>query len=218
MLSDYSIKNLIHIDITLIKRLKSFHDAYFNKDFDILLIDDNERMSSVEIARQLREIYKAGSLILISQNIRNACEAFTVNAFRFLPKPIDKEDLFSALDAYRKEEFSFKRLIIKVANGFMSFPINEIVYIEVSGKTAFVHTFNNVIESPTPLKQIVEQLPEEFFFLTHRSFVVNFMYIRSFSALDVTMINGDSVQLSRRRKIDFFVAYTNFAKSHSNYY
>lgn len=60
-----------------------------------------------------------------------------------------------------------------------------------------------------------EKVFEAFMVQAHRSFAVNMNHIRSFDAEHVELINGTNIPLSRRRKVEFYRAYTQFIKRHS---
>ena len=53
-----------------------------------------------------------------------------------------------------------------------------------------------------PLRQIAEALPRNRFVYCHRSIVVNLEHVRSVSAAEITLDNGSTLPVSRRRLAD----------------
>ena len=73
------------------------------------------------------------------------------------------------------------------------------------------------ILATVPLLQIVAQLPEEFFYMCHRSYIVNLVNIRSVSTTvdKITLVDGTVLPISRRRKANFMGAREKFMQNHT---
>jgi DNA-binding LytR/AlgR family response regulator len=62
---------------------------------------------------------------------------------------------------------------------------NEVLFIESINRMVLVHTTNDTIETKIPLKVYEQYLSNHFFYMTHRSFLVNFKKIKSISNCEI---------------------------------
>ena len=104
--------DLLHIKKLVLEYSKKnnyFFDIYTYQDYNKLLeeiIDFNyiildvllEDLTGIQLAKQIHDINKDIKIIFCSINPEYSIEAFEVNAFRYLVKPIDKQKLFEYLD------------------------------------------------------------------------------------------------------------------------
>ena len=74
---------------------------------------------------------------------------------------------------------------------------------------------DEVVEVMTNFAQLEEQVPSEYFYKCHRAYIVNMKHIATFDSEQVEMANKAVVPISRRRKLDFHVRYTEFIKGHT---
>ena len=77
--------------------------------FDILLLDiEMQPYNGIELARKLRERHEEGRIIFITAYEQYAIEAYDVQAFHYLLKPVEEgkleETLVKACDLLKKEE------------------------------------------------------------------------------------------------------------------
>ncbi len=154
-----------------------------------------------------------------------ALKAFQVSAIDYLLKPIQIEQLIAAVQKLEKihgnslirlrlqtlqknlEEYKIKKIVLPLSEGSLFVELKDILYLKAEGSYAniFFKDGNKVIVSKN-LKDYEDQLtPEEGFFRTHRSFLVNTAYIKNISSdgYEATLINQSIINISRERKIDF---------------
>lgn len=213
---DISLRRFFNIEVSNFFSLKNF--LLSSLEFDIIFVDDDvENRKSVETAKFIRNKFPETPIVLLSNTSSEVYNAFSVKAYRFLVKPIDPLEIAEAIEAYRKEQFSYKLVIAKSEGAFHSFCPDEIIYVETDKRGCILYTGGGAIHVSTPFLQITEQLPEEYFYLVHRSYSVNMMHIRTFSQISLIMKDGTEIPISRRRKMNFFIKYNEFTKSHNFY-
>lgn len=212
--SEYSLRKMMTLDIRIFTELNSFLSSAC--EFDLMFVDDGlSGRTTIETSRIIRARHPSGAIVLISNDTEKVYDAFLVKAFRFLVKPIEESSVTECLDAYRKENYSYKMVVAKVQGVFRTFSTEEIIYIEADGKITTVYCDSTGIVTTTPYNQITQQLPEEYFILPHRSFAVNMMHIREFDQANITLDNNVVIPLSRRRKMDFYIKFNEFTRSHN---
>lgn len=188
---------------------------------DILFLDAQmSRIDGIEVARELRRLKNNVTIIFVTATEEYVFQAFDVNAFNYLIKPIDNAKFFDVLhravedrerinaeEAKAKEEASVS---IKKGKVIYKVFLNEIVYLEVFNRTVILHTADKDIEFYGKLKEWENSLGDDFM-RCHRAFIVNMHHVLKYNANRITLDNGVSVSLSKQK-------YTDFVKKYRQYY
>lgn len=214
VVSAYGEQKYLEVETRVFRSMKDYLMNY--EDPDVIIVDDNfEMRPSVENGKVARAKDGKAALILLSINAERVFDAFDIKAHRFLMKPLTQKDVFDALDAYRKDLFSYRIIIVKVEEGFRVFSSEEIFAVVAVGKKAQILTREEQVDTVTNYMQVESQLPEEYFYKCHRSYIVNMKHIAVFDTETVTLTNDAVVPISRRKKTDFFLRYSEFVKGHT---
>jgi two-component system LytT family response regulator len=171
-------------------------------------------------------------VIIITAYDQYAVRAFRTIATDYIMKPIDIEELKSALERVREniELKVIKRrleerdistqmtgtLKVNANDGFELIPYDDILYIQSFNYYGnVVLTSSREIITSRHLKEYEEQLNGHGFFRIHNSFIVNVRHITGIFSDDgffVSLKTGKSIKISRRRKDDF-ISYIDKMKS-----
>lgn len=178
---------------------KSFlFDYAEEKDFDILLLDiEMPGMNGIELAKEVRRENAAVQIVFITGYYEYFSDGFDVSALHYLIKPAEERKLCAVLDkatdhlAYRQ-----RSVLLSTADGDIKVSLADIVYIESENVYIIVHTVHGSHRMRMTLGKFSGQL-DETFFKVHRSFVVGLKYVKKITRSEVTMINGDTVPISR---------------------
>lgn len=210
----YSEQKYVDIEVKVFRNVREY---LLNFDTpDLIFIDDSVEMKpSVETARIVRSKDAKASIVLLSASPERVFEAFSVKTHRFLTKPITRNDVFQAIDSYRKDVVSYRVIIVKVHDAFRVFTSEEIFAVISDGPCNRIMTRDEMVEILTPFAKVEEQLPEEYFFKCHRSYLVNMRHIARFQAEQIELTNHAVLPLSRRKKSEFHIRYTEFVKGHT---
>lgn len=210
IVSSYMYDKMVTIEIKVFKDIKLLLKTDISDA--ILFIDDSDERSALKTAQILREHDHFEEIVLITDDIESAYEAFKVDAYRVLRSPVANQDVYEAVDSFRKKKLSSRVILIKNGPDRLTLPMNEIIYVASINRETLIVTKNGTIPATIPLFQISAQLSEEFFFACHRSYVINMSNIRSVSkTIDkLYMTNGDEIPISRRRKAEFMSAREQF--------
>jgi two-component system, LytTR family, response regulator len=165
---------------------------------DIVLVDIHmPEMNGVEAAKLCKELIPSLQVIFTTGSDEFAVEAFNMSAIDYIVKPIEKIRLFIALEKAKqalqfeekKEEKTLpkNKLAIKSNHSFFYILIEDILYIEKVGRKSIIHTENNQYETLESLHEIKDRLPE-FFYKTHRSYLVNLRKIVKIEAFGETYV------------------------------
>jgi two-component system, LytTR family, response regulator len=194
---------------------------------DIVLLDINlSDGSGFNILEQLKDINF--QVIFVTAYNEYAIKAFKFNALDYVLKPIEirqlkrvfdkarellnddfitKEELNVVLDNYSKKDED-KKLVIHEMNKVTFVAINEIIkFISDGSYTTIYLNDNSQLTCSNTIKVYQELLPESMFYRVHNSSLINMNYVKEFNKEDggyVVMSDGSHVQISRRRKNEFF--------------
>lgn len=164
-------------------------------------------------------------VIFITAHNEYAIRAIKLNAIDYLMKPIDKDELKTAILRLISDgdEITFRkiqnlkynmnsrpemqRIIIGTIDGYQFFDLKEITFFEADSNYSYIH-FNDgtKVLSTKTLKEFEDVLPPNIFFRCHHSNIVNFQYIKKYIKGDggeIELIDGKRIIISRRRKQEF---------------
>lgn len=214
ILGEFSTRRLIPLEITTYHSGKNFLNSAIK--FDILFVDDTgSQLGFRETIKMCKGKCRDACIVVVSESREHMGDAFEFQIHRFLIKPLTRDSVFEALDACRRTKFANQAIVIKTASGFKSVRMADVVFVEAERKVATIHTVDEPIATYTPFSDMLEQLPEEYFFICHRSIIINMDCVEEFGAAEIKMRTGDYVPLSRRRKSEFYITYNKYIKSHS---
>ncbi|MBR4866834.1 MAG: response regulator transcription factor, partial [Clostridia bacterium] len=167
-------------------------------DFDLLLLDvEMPGMSGVELAKAIRKTNHTLQIVFVTAYYEYFSDGFDVSALHYLIKPVDGGKLWPVLDrACQNLAYRLRSVLIATADGDVKVPLGDILYVEAQNVHLLIHTPGEVLRTRMTLLAMSRELDETFFKI-HRSFIVSLKYVRRISRTDVTMVNGDTLPLSR---------------------
>lgn len=174
--------------------------------FDLVYLDmDMDEKSGLDLAKEIRQNYHSDCLILFLTNYPKYMQnSFDVRAFQYMIKPVQFDEFERKFNAARKylEKDDKNRVVLKIDEDNVVFFTNEIYYIEKekSSKQFLVYLEDKCVVAKGGLSAIENQLLEQHFMRTHRSYLVNMKHIRRIQKNDLVLSNGNLVPISRRKE------------------
>lgn len=171
------------------------------KDQSIVLMDiDMPNMDGILAASKLRKTNKELVIIMLTSKRERFKDAFKVGASRFVTKPIDKEELYEAIENALKDIDSDERLTVNLSGGEKELKQDKIYLLEVVRNKVNIYLKDNCISVNEPLKNLEERLNSKKFVKVHKSYIVNMKYIKSISGRLIVLENGIKASISARRE------------------
>lgn len=193
----------------------------------IFLDIEMPRMNGFEMLNALPE--KNFHVIFTTAYDQYAIKAIKYAAFDYLLKPVDIEELKTAVEKIELKETNqtkkqaellqqnmehpkkqLNKLAIPTLEGLLFFDINDIIHLEANSNYTIIHFSDKPkITASKTLKEFEEILPEDIFFRTHHSHLINLNYIKRYIKGDggqIELQNGNYVDVSRRKKEEFLKA------------
>lgn len=187
-------------------------------EYDILFLDiclkqeeGAHRLNGMETARRIRA-HSDMLIIFITAMPDYVYEAYDVEAFHYLLKPIDVkklEEVTARAAAKAKEKKNVPSLLIKTNGKFVRIPVDEIYYAENDGRKVTLHTGNGDYSYYEKM-EVLEQKLAEGFFRSHRGYLVNLQEVAGYNRMSITLKCGDTVFLSKQKYSGFVAAYMDY--------
>ena len=209
MLADYADVNDININVIHYMSAKELLDA--NDQLDFLLLDiDMPETDGIEAAHKLRDRGIEYKIIMLTAREDRYREAFKIQAFRFVPKPIDKDELYDAINDVREHLVGISKVC--VFRDGVSYEIiqRDILYVEADRYATLIFTNGMEYRSEQSLAAWLKVLDDRVFFQCHKSFIVNMGKIEQIEKNVIHMVNGDKVAVSRRLHTPLMHAYMEY--------
>ena len=195
-----------------------------SEKIDVLFLDiamgDIDGMS---VAKQLRQIQADkeqaawGSLpllIFVTGYSEYMPDAFSVNAFQYIVKPIKKKDFVNVFTQAVREYQTGKEITVGNGANMQTIKADDIFYIESSNHKIFICLEDKKIEHWGKISDLEQELNPEFFRI-HKGYLVNLKQIEGYDRTEVCMKNGNKLLISKYKYQDFVKAYLQYISEES---
>jgi len=177
------------------------------ESFDIVFLDIKmPEISGMELAKEMRKQGRLSLIIFITSASEYVFDAFDVEAFQYLLKPIQTDKLKNVLEKATKRiqiDDNTDFLIISANRQIQKVFLKDILYIESIGRIAIIHCNGGTLEAYEQIGVLEDKLSDKSFFRCHKCFLVNLNYVDAFNKTEVQLENGEKIMLAKRRYEDF---------------
>jgi DNA-binding LytR/AlgR family response regulator len=174
--------------------------------FDVVFLDiQMDGISGMEAAKKLRMDERARCIVFITILREYVFDAFDVEAFDYLLKPIDGERFHRMMDRICRHFHERKEsglLISSRGNNFKSVSFSDIIYCEAMNHKVLIRTKGSRLECCLKINDLKIRLDNRFF-QCHRSYFVNMGYVCGYEGGFALLKNGEEIPVSRLRAGDF---------------
>jgi two-component system, LytTR family, response regulator LytT len=145
---------------------------------DVVFLDvEMPGLTGVEAAPLVRERAHPPAVVFVTAHERYAVDAFAVEAFDYLLKPVDPDRLARVVERLRERSASGAGAVEKVpvvAGGRTELlDFDQVHYAQADGDYSRVHTYDRTYLCTSSLGELEERLPSARFARIHRSYLVN---------------------------------------------
>ncbi len=154
-------------------------------------------ITGVETAQKLRALDPNCLMVFITTSLEHGADAFDVDAFHYLTKPLNTDKLESVMRRWKNILSEIQTVTLKCSRSQRQVPVREIMYIEVSGRVSTVHTVSEVIPTSMTLSSLEESLPAEQFVKPIRYLLTALRYIQNVGDTTLQLTDGTVLSFSR---------------------
>lgn len=175
------------------------------KYYDIAFLDiELGSIKGTEIAERIKTINPHALIFFITAFNQYLDDAFDLNAFRFLTKPLDIKRLLKGLDtAVDLMDKTFVEFMLKNGDKVKKVYSRDIVFVEISGRFTKVVTTQGEYSSINRMKFWSERLSSTNFYRIHNSYLINSNYITEYSKEYVVLNEQYNIPVSYRARAAF---------------
>lgn len=176
-----------------------------NKHISIVFLDielENE-VNGIEFAEYINQTYPETKIIFITAHVKYCESIFSVKPCGFIVKPFSAEKIKKAFDNLPKNCGQDYLIISSSKNNILKVDLNNIAYIENTGRNLTFYNFKNEKQYILNLKfsDIEKNLPH-YFVRSHHSFFVNLNSVSSIQRYHFLLMNKKLIPISQRRFIE----------------
>lgn len=172
--------------------------------YDMLFLDIQlPNMNGVDIGRYIRQQLKNQivQIVYVSSQREYAMELFDFRPLNFLIKPIDESAILNVVEQFeeinKKDNYLFR---FKKGRDFYKIPISKILYFERKGRKIYVHLQNEEYDYYDSLELIYENLKQYDFLLIHKSYLINYRFVKIMSYDHVVLVDGTQIPISQAKR------------------
>ena len=184
-------------------------------NFEIVFLDiQMDNLDGIETAKILRQRKNHSLLIFVTVLKEYVFDAFEVEAYDYLLKPLDSEHFERTMDRVISTlaQRADKSIVIQRGSSCDVVPLAQIVYCEVQGRKVYVHQRDGKVIGFYDRLENFERQMDSRFFRCHRSYLVNLDYVRGCDTGLVTLSLGAEIPVSRLRERDLTQALLRYMK------
>lgn len=176
------------------------------ESFDIIFLDIiMQELDGMKTAQLFREKSLDKILIFVSSSRQYVFEAYDVEAFQYLLKPVDGGKLKSVLQkAVRKTERCSQEFIIASRERQKTkLFLNDIYYFEIRGRVVEAHGTEGIFTYYEQIGELEDKLRDKGFFRCHKSYLIHLKYVDGYNRQEVILENGERIVIAKRRYDEF---------------
>ena len=173
--------------------------------FDLVFLDiQMPELNGIELAKELKNRNNKVIFFFVTNFDEYLDEAMDLRIFRFFEKPFNVKRLYSSLDrAMEYIDESYVDLFIYNNGEHQKILVDNIVYIRRENrKVILTANGGNEYITKESLEHWTEKLPNTFFYLVHKGFLVNLHYITKCSYTEL-YIDKVRIPIAPRKQANF---------------
>ena len=173
--------------------------------FDIVFLDIIMRdLNGLKTAQIFREKFDR-ILIFMSSSREYVFEAYDVEAFQYLLKPVEDGKLKSVLQkaVLKTESRSQEFIIVSRERQKKKLFLDDIYYFEIQGRVVYVHGPEGIFTYYEQIGELENKLRDKGFFRCHKSYLINLKYIDGYNRQEALLENGEKIVIAKRRYDEF---------------
>jgi DNA-binding LytR/AlgR family response regulator len=199
----------VKIELTDFYSGNEFVKSLSVKKYDLVFMDiDMPEMSGIDIAAELRKNNQSLDIIFVSAHPHFVFEAIRFTPYRFIRKTNFKAETKEAVDSYcTRTNMKFKMISLELQScDTVSERINDIIQF-FSVRHDIYYSLKNEIEAKClsrkySLSQLEQLTKDNGFLRVHKSYLLNYRYIKSINAKSVIMSSDDEIPISHGKKTE----------------
>ena len=214
-LEKYSVEENVEFSVTHYSDSDYFLRDY-SKQYGIVFLDvEMPGVNGIEVAKRLRKTDTSVILVFVTNFGKYAIDGYEVDALDFIVKPVTyyglKLKIKRAVERLAKENDA--TIDVSSYDRITRIKQKDVYYVEVREHGLSIHTVDGVVQSYGSLKKLEATLDKTAFSRCNHCYLVNLGHVKVIKRFELTLDNGEVLQISRSKKKPFTEAVDAFAGS-----
>ena len=177
---------------------------------DIFFLDIQipKELSGLELAKLIRQTDEDVPIVFVTNYAEYVYQGYTVNALRYLKKPVLESDISPCLDiAYKHYTLCHQESsIIAIPGEQIVLQYAEILYLEACSPNLIIKRIGSSsdISFRYRISKVYSLLPPELFAFCHRSYIVNLSKIRILKRTQLVLCSNEVLPISEKYVDELF--------------
>jgi two-component system LytT family response regulator len=176
-----------------------------NRTYDLVFLDiQMPEINGLEIAHKLKERNSKVVIFFVTAYNKYQDDAMDLQIFRFFEKPFDVKRLYSSLDkAMEYIDGSYVDVFVQNNTEHIRILVDDIIYIKRDNRKNYLFTKDNTFVIRESIMEWNNRLPTTFFYLVHKSFLVNLHYVTKYNYTELFLNETIRVPIASRKQAEF---------------
>lgn len=180
------------------------------ENLDIVFLDiAMPKMDGIDAGKRINKINRDCAIIIASSMVERFKETYYINAFRFITKPYEKEEIYEALEALLKIKIGFQTVEVYRERKKYNIRQRKIKYIVSYDGYVELKAGDYIFRKESSLSEMERCLCDKIFFRIHKQYLINMLWIDEYKNNYIT-IEGMEFSISRRKRGEFNKKYLDF--------
>lgn len=170
--------------------------------FDLIFLDIlMDGMDGMETAKKCRELAFEKPLVFLSSSRNYVFDAYDVEAFHYLVKPVADEKLKNVLKRVLEKErrISQDYLVVSRERQKRKIFLDDVQYFEIKGRQIDIHEKDEIFTYYEQIGTLEKQLQGKGFFRCHKSYLLNLKHVEVYNRQEAILDNGERIMIAKRR-------------------
>lgn len=204
-----------NVKITIYSSAAELSKAYESGEMVNILFLDIElgNENGIDTAKMIKQKMPEVILIYISSHYDYVFDIFSTSPFEFIKKPFDISRVKAILRRAINSISNVKTVQVHHNKIIENIRVKDIMYIENQGRRICIYVSSGFkITAYDKLENIETEIVDDpdTFLRIHKSFIVNFTYIRRYEYQKVILWNGTEINISKRYRNEVRDKYMNY--------
>lgn len=207
LLINHSSEKNIRIEVETFATGESLCNTIEQGSFFHLIFLDIQlsRLSGIDVCQKIRNDYDNESVqvVYISSHSGYAMQLFEGRPLNFLEKPLSNEKIIANFDK-AVSLWDRDTLVFEFTSGRTTrwIKMREIYYFESKNKKVIIHSHAGNEVFYAKLSDVAQQVKDAGFLWVHKSFLVNYNFIRGITYEKVELVDGSILPISKSFRTD----------------
>lgn len=177
---------------------------------DLIFLDiEMPGLDGIEIGKALHRMGYQGKLIMATGFVDRFKEAFVIEAFRFVTKPFQKDEILGVLEDFIRARLGIKQIQVYKDRNIYTFLQKDIIAVKAMNSAVELEMKNGIFRKESSLAEMEQVLDSRLFFRISKQYIINMQEISKYRNGKL-MLHGTEYKVSVRKKKEFERTYMMF--------